>query len=241
MFNLMTWRIFHEKEDGLTNCSCPCSGREHGSLGLSFQNASAATSFQRVNFVTGVVTADSLNVRQGPSTKFPVVCVLKKGQTVNVFGKLGIGTQFMNLLPDVWSGIFKVYQAAGTTTTQTTKKPAKTSAPKAPAPTPAKASPAPTAAVKTSPAAQVTSTPVTGLNADEQLTLELLTRKERKRALSHSKLMQSCRKWQGSKRRIWLKRTISPPVPTYGSPFDMMRQFNISFRTAGKILQEIVR
>jgi len=29
-----------------------------GLLGLSFQNASAATSFQRVNFVTGVVTAD---------------------------------------------------------------------------------------------------------------------------------------------------------------------------------------
>jgi len=68
------------------------------------------------------------------------------------------------------------------------QKPAKTSAPKAPAPTPAKASPAPTAAVKTSPAAQVTSTPVTGLNADEQLTLELINKERTKAGLEPLKI-----------------------------------------------------
>jgi len=172
-----------------------------GLLGLSFQNASAATSFQRVNFVTGVVTADSLNVRQGPSTKFPVVCVLKKGQTVNVFGKLGIGTQFMNLLRMCGSGIFKVYQAAGYYHNSNNQKTSEDFRAKSTAPTPAKASPAPTAAVKTSPAAQVTSTPVTGLNADEQLTLELINKERTKAGLEPLKIDAELQKVQGSKRR----------------------------------------
>src|SRR5690242_5960390 len=50
----------------------------------------SAPVFQRVSYVNATVTGcDELNVRQGPSTAFPVVNVLKKGETVKVFGKLG--------------------------------------------------------------------------------------------------------------------------------------------------------
>ena len=57
--------------------------------GFDVNETMAATAFQRVNFVNATVTATSLNVREGTSTDHKVVCVLKKGQTVKVFGKLG--------------------------------------------------------------------------------------------------------------------------------------------------------
>jgi len=111
------------------------------------------------------------------------------------------------------SGIFKVYQAAGYYHNSNNQKTSEDFRAKSTGTNTGKSFTCTDCRSKTSPAAQVTSTPVTGLNADEQLTLELINKERTKAALSHSKLMQSCRKWQGSKRRIWLKRTISPPVP----------------------------
>ncbi|HOM03499.1 MAG TPA: CAP domain-containing protein [Acetivibrio sp.] len=207
-----------------------------GLLGLGFQNASAATTFQKVNFVTGVVTADSLNVRQGPSTKFPVVCVLKKGQTVNVFGKLGDWYAVYEPASGCVGAVSSKYiKQQGTTTGTTTKKPTKTSAPKAPAPTPAKASPAPATAAKASPTAQAPATPVTGLNADEQLTLELINKERAKAGLEPLKIDAELQKVARLKAKDMVEKNyFSHQSPTYGSPFDMMRQFNISFRTAGE-------
>jgi len=49
----------------------------------------AATTFQKVDFISGIVTATRLNVRQGPSTSYPIIAVLEKGQWVNVLAKIG--------------------------------------------------------------------------------------------------------------------------------------------------------
>jgi len=208
-----------------------------GLSGLSFQNVSAATTFQKVNFVTGVVTADTLNVRQGPSTKFPVVCVLKKGQTVNVFGKLGDWYAVYEPATGCVGAVSSKYikQQGTTTGTPTTKSPKKTSAPKAPAPTPVKASPAPTTAVKPSPTSQAPSTPVTGLSADEQLTLDLINKERAKAGLEPLKIDMELQKVARLKAQDMVEKNyFSHQSPTYGSPFDMMRQFNVSFRTAGE-------
>jgi uncharacterized protein YgiM (DUF1202 family) len=55
----------------------------------NIKKVDAAPTFQKVNFVNGVVTATALNLRQGPSTKYKIVCVLYKNQAVKVFGKIG--------------------------------------------------------------------------------------------------------------------------------------------------------
>ncbi|GAE89550.1 CAP domain-containing protein [Acetivibrio straminisolvens] len=208
-----------------------------GLSGLSFQNAFAATTFQKVNFVTGVVTADTLNVRQGPSTKFPIVCVLKKGQTVNVFGKLGDWYAVYEPASGCVGAVSSKYikQQGTTTGTTTAKKPTKTSAPKAPAATPVKVSPAPTTAAKPGSTAQATSTPVAGLNADEQRTLELINKERTKAGLEPLKIDAELQKVARLKAQDMVEKNyFSHQSPTYGSPFDMMRQFDINFRTAGE-------
>ena len=58
-------------------------------LGDGSRQASAAGTFQRVDFISGVVTADRLNVRQGPSTEYSSVGMLEKGQFINVLAKIG--------------------------------------------------------------------------------------------------------------------------------------------------------
>lgn len=211
-----------------------------GLSGLSYQSALAATTFQKVNFVSGAVTADSLNVRQGPSTKFPIVCVLKKGQSVNVFGKIGdwyaVYEPATGCVGAVSSKYIKQQGATGTGT-PATKKPTKTAAPKAPAPTPTpvKASPAPSAAVKPSPAEQAPTTPVAGLSADEQLTHDLINKERAKAGLEPLKIDMELQKVARLKAKDMVEKNyFSHQSPTYGSPFDMMRQFNVSFRTAGE-------
>lgn len=57
------------------------------SIGISI---SAATySVDTVNFTDATVNTDKLNMRQGPSTSMPVVTTLQKSQAVRVLGKTG--------------------------------------------------------------------------------------------------------------------------------------------------------
>ncbi len=56
---------------------------------LASVNDEAVPVFEKVSYASGVVNASFLNMRQGPSTDYTVSKVLKKGQTVNIIGKMG--------------------------------------------------------------------------------------------------------------------------------------------------------
>ena len=60
-----------------------------GLLSPAVTRTYAEQTWQRVDFISGIVTAYELNVRKGPSTKYSIVGTLKQNQWVNVLAKIG--------------------------------------------------------------------------------------------------------------------------------------------------------
>ncbi len=174
----------------------------------------AEQTWQRVDFISGIVTAYELNVRKGPSTKYTIVGTLKRNQWVNVLAM--IGDWYVIFEPETGlvgcvSGKFlqppnKVDQTPAT--------------PNTPQPT---ESPEPTKA------------PQTDLSADEKQLLDLINAERSKAGLAaltaDPELMEVARL---KAKDMVDNNYFSHQSPTYGSPFDMMRQFGISFRSAGE-------
>lgn len=193
------------------------------------RSVTAATTFQKVNFVNATVTANTLNVRQGPSTKFPVVCKLKKGQSVKVFGKLGSWYAIYEGKSGCVGAVDSRYlKVAGTTTTKT---PAKTPA-KTPEKTPTKT---PTETPTPTPTPEAPTETPTDVTKDEQTILDLVNKARADAGVGPLKFDMELVKVARIKAKDMVdKNYFSHNSPTYGSPFDMMRQFGISFKSAGE-------
>ena len=58
-----------------------------------FSTSFGMQSYYKLDFSTGLVTASKLNVRSGPSTKYPVVTTVNKNEYVRVLA--GIGTWYV--------------------------------------------------------------------------------------------------------------------------------------------------
>jgi len=192
-------------------------------LGFGFDSASAASpsTFQRVNYVNATVTSTQLNVRQGPSTSYPVVCVLKKGQTVKVFGKLGD-----------WYAVYEPVKGCVGVAASAYLKAAGTTTP-GPKPTP-KPMPTPTPTPKPKPTPSTT-TPPSGISQEEQSLLNLINKARADAgvgALAFDMDLVKCARLKA--KDMVDNNYFSHQSPTYGSPFDMMKQFGISFKTAGE-------
>lgn len=128
-------------------------------------------------------------------------------------------------------------QAPATTTTKaptTTVKPA-------PAPTTTQAKPAPAPTTQAKPAAtpttQSTTTTTSGLTADEQQMLNLVNGERAKAGLSALKADLTLTKLARLKSQDMINRNyFSHQSPTYGSPFDMMKTYGVTYNTAGENL-----
>ena len=179
--------------------------------------------FQTINFVNAVVTSDGLNVRQGTSTRFPIVCVLRKGQTVKIIGKIGDWyAVYEPTLKCVGAAYSKYLSMAGTTP----------SAPPAVTPKPPAATPAP---IVKPPAATVVPTPPPGVSQDEQTMLNLVNKARADAGVGPLAFDTKLQNVARMKAKDMVDNNyFSHQSPTYGSPFDMMRQFDVSFRTAGE-------
>lgn len=184
-----------------------------GLLSPAVTRTYAEQTWQRVDFISGIVTAYELNVRKGPSTKYSIVGTLKQNQWVNVLAK--IGDWYVIYEPNTGlvgccSGKYlqppnKVEQPPG-------------SNPKTPTPTP-----------------QPTKAPQPDISKSEQLLLDLINAERAKAGLPalapDAKLMEIARL---KAKDMVDNNYFSHQSPTYGSPFDMMRQFGITFRSAGE-------
>jgi len=105
-----------------------------GFVAPEVKKVEAAPAFQKVNFTDAVVTASALNVRQGPSTSYKIVCTLKKGQKVKIFGKIGNWYAIYEPATGCVGAVDSKYlKAAGSTPAQQT--PAKTPSKKTQTPT----------------------------------------------------------------------------------------------------------
>lgn len=171
-------------------------------------NVFAIKPYQKLDFVTGIVTASKLNVRSGPSTLYGVVAQVNKNEYVRVFAQ--VGTFYIIQTDKDYIGavskdyIKPIYPNTNTNTNNTNTN-------------------------------NNTNTTSINLTADEQETLNLINTERAKAGLSalvvDNELQRVARiKAQDMSDNNYFSHTS----PTYGSPFDMMKSFKISYKTAGE-------
>jgi len=199
---------------------------------LGVRNVEAATTFQKVNFTDGEVTSYYLNVRQGPSSKYNIVCVLEKGDKVKIFGKIGSWYAIYEPKSGCVGAVSSKYiKVPGNSTQAPAQKKTQTQTPQNTQKTTQQPK------QETPPAAQAPSTTDTGLNVSDK-EQELLNLVNKARADAGLQPLQFDKKLM-EVARLKAKDMVdnnyfSHQSPTYGSPFDMMRQFDVEFKTAGE-------
>ncbi|HEY9062092.1 MAG TPA: CAP domain-containing protein [Pseudobacteroides sp.] len=216
-------------------CSCIM-----GYSGANAQTGSYGT-IQNVNITNATVTAEYLNVRQGPSTSHQIVCVLKKGQTVKIFGKYGdwyaVYEPVKGCVGMANKSFLKV-AGNGTLTPATpkwTKAPVSTPKPSAVAPTPKPSVVIPSPKPSIAPTPVITGPSPTGTTSEEEALLSLINKARSDAGLGPLKFdMQLVKVARLKAQDMVDKNYFSHDSPTYGSPFDMMRQFGVSFKYAGE-------
>lgn len=169
--------------------------------------------FQRTSVTKVIVTANALNVRSGPGKTYRVVKVVYKGQVLKVIGEAW--GWYVIYCPDHVIGYVSSVYAKPYTAPTPTPTPRPTPTP-TPTPTPA---------------------PAPGVTSEMQRMLNLINGERSKAGVAALKFDSQVNNVALAKAKDMVsKNYFSHTSPTYGSPFDMLRQFGVSFRTAGENL-----
>lgn len=191
-------------------------------------NMSYATNqekFEMMHFENAVVTPDGLNVRSGPSLRYPVVTILVKGENINILGKVGNWYAIYEPLNAYGGFVYGKYLNIGNGQEIKDNTP-EVIIPPVNTPTP---TPTPTVTPTTPPKETV------AVTNDEQKLLDLVNNARAQAGLGALSFNSELRKCAIAKAQDMVKNSyFAHESPTYGSPFDMMRQFGISFRSAGE-------
>lgn len=169
-------------------------------------SSSAMLHYQTVGTSTGIVTASSLNIRQGPGTTFKSITTVRKNEYIRIFAKIGdwyvvqtdsnyIGTassKYIRLVyPNNTGNLGSSDTGSGTTTSQ--------------------------------------------LTADEQEVFDLINTKRVANGLAALKIDDELQNVARVKAQDMVNNNyFSHNSPTYGSPFDMIKSYGISYKTAGE-------
>ena len=181
--------------------------------------------YQVIDFSTGIVTATKLNVRQGPGMKFKVVDTVKKNEYIRVFAKIGnwyVVQTDGDIIGTVNADYIKAVYPSNTTQNQDTE------------------SNTPVIQQDSVPDVTVPEEPVLptlpdGVSEEEQEVLTLINIEREKVGLDNLEFdvnLQKVARLKGQD--ITDNNYFSHISPTYGSPFDMIKKNNISYRTAGE-------
>jgi len=193
--------------------------------------ASTHLALEKVEYAAATVTVSKLNVREGPSTSFPSICKLEKGQAVTVIGKLGDWYAIYNIDSGVVGAVDGRYislegDKAVTVASKTDESAEALN----------KGKTEDKSGDKTAPAKDSTPAAMkTDLSQDEKKLLELVNDVRKKEGLEQLSADENLMKVARTKAKDMIENNyFSHQSPTYGSPFDMMRQFDNSFRFAGE-------
>ena len=163
-----------------------------------------------VDFTTGLVTASLLNVRSGPGTKFPIVATVKKNEYIRVFA--GIGDWYVVQLDSNYIGavskkyIKPIYPNTGTGT-----------------------------GLNNNDSNNNNTTNTTNLTSDEWEVFNLINQQRSQNGLSPLKIDYEVQRVARIKAQDMVNNNyFSHTSPTYGSPFNMLNNFKVSYRTAGE-------
>ena len=192
-------------------------------------STNAQLALEKVEYTAATVTVSRLNVREGPSISFPSICKLEKGQAVTVIGKLGDWYAVYNVNNGIVGAVDGRYikledEAAAVTASKTDDSAV--------------------AANKAKDKSKEQKTPAKGstpavinedLSQDEQKLLELVNKAREDEGLEQLSIDENLMKVARTKAKDMTENNyFSHQSPTYGSPFDMMRQFDNAFKSAGE-------
>lgn len=173
-------------------------------------NSLAMLNYQTVGTSTGIVTATSLNVRQGPGTNFTAITRVNKNEYIRIFAKIGdwyVVQTDSNYLGAVSSKYVRLIypNTAGSSSGSNTSN------------------------------NSGTTTTTSQLTADEKEVFDLINQQRAANGLSALKIDDELQNVARIKAQDMVNNNyFSHTSPTYGSPFDMMKKFGISYKTAGE-------
>ena len=170
-------------------------------------NVKAMTHYQTVGTSTGLVTTAGLNVRQGPGTNYKIVTMVYKNEYIRIFAKIGDWNVIQtekDYIGMVSSKYVKLIYPNGNTDSPNTTTPS-------------------------------TTENNSGLTADELEVFNLINAKRTSAGLSALKIDNEVQNVARIKAQDMVDSNyFSHTSPTYGSPFDMMKNFGIKYKAAGE-------
>ena len=164
--------------------------------------------YYNVDFSTGLVTATELNVRSGPGTQYKIVTTVKKNEYIRVFA--GVGTWYIvQVEGDYIGAVSKKYVKPIYPNSSGTNSGGGTSG------------------------SQNTTT--ASLSADEKEVFDLINKQRTNNGLSALKIDSEVQRVARIKAQDMVDNNyFAHESPTYGTPFQMLKSFKISYKTAGE-------
>lgn len=164
--------------------------------------------YYNVNFSTGLVTATTLNVRSGPGTKYNVVATAKKNEYIRVFA--GVGDWYIvQVEGDYVGAVSKKYVKA--------------------------IYPGSSGSSSSNNSSNNSGTTTSTMTSDEQEVFNLINKQRTANGLSALKVDAELQRVVKIKAQDMVNSNyFSHNSPTYGSPFEMLQSFKVSYKTAGE-------
>ena len=160
-----------------------------------------------VDFSTGLVTATTLNVRSGPGINYKVVATVKKNEYIRVFA--GVGDWY-------------VVQVEGDYVGAVSKKYVKAIYPGS-------------SSGGSSSSGNNSGTTTSTMTSDEKEVFNLINKQRTANGLSALKVDNEVQRVAKIKAQDMVNNSyFSHTSPTYGSPFEMLQSFKVSYKTAGE-------
>lgn len=172
---------------------------------LGYTTSFGMQHYYKLDFSTGLVTATTLNVRSGPGIQYRVIATVKKDEYIRVFA--GIGDWY-------------IVQIEGDYVGAVSKKYIKPIYPNS---------------SNNTGGSSGTTTSTTSMNADEKEVFDLINKQRTNNGLQALKIDNEVQKVARIKAQDMVDNNyFAHESPTYGSPFQMLKSFKISYKTAGE-------
>ena len=171
-----------------------------------FSTSFGMQNYYKLDFSTGLVTATKLNVRSGPGTGYGIVTTVNKNEYIRVFA--GVGDWYIvQVEGDYVGAVSKKYVKPIYPTGTGTNTNTNTN----------------------------TNQTTTNLSSDEQEVFNLINQQRTNNGLSALKIDSEVQNVARIKAQDMVNNNyFSHTSPTYGSPFDMLKSYKISYTTAGE-------
>ena len=172
---------------------------------LGYTTSFGMQHYYKLDFSTGLVTATTLNVRSGPGIQYKVIATVKKDEYIRVFA--GIGDWY-------------IVQIEGDYVGAVSKKYIKPIYPNS---------------SNNTGGSSGTTTSTTSMNADEKEVFDLINKQRTNNGLQALKIDNEFQKVARIQAQDMVDNNyFAHESPTYGTPFQMLKSFKISYKTAGE-------